>query len=66
MRIIGRVRNMSGVDVIITQTDIGLIRMLQANPDIVRSIEQDPQNPLNNLLWDLRQKSIILRERGLI
>lgn len=57
---------MSGVDVIITQTDIGLIRMLQANPDIVRSIEQDPQNPLNNLLWDLRQKSIILRERGLI
>ena len=57
---------MSGVDVIITQTDIGLIRMLQANPDIVRSIEQDPQNPLNSLLWDLRQKSIILRERGLI
>lgn len=57
---------MNGVDVIITQVDIGLIRMLQANPDIVRSIEQDPQNPLNNLLWDLRQKSIILRERGLI
>lgn len=57
---------MSGVNIIITQVDIGLIRMLQANPDIVRSIEQDPQNPLNNLLWDLRQKSIILRERGLI
>lgn len=57
---------MNGVDVIITQVDIGLIRMLQANPDIVRSIEQDPHNPLNGLLWDLRQKSIILRERGLI
>lgn len=57
---------MNGVDVIITQVDIGLIRMLQDNPDIVRSIEQDPHNPLNGLLWDLRRKSIILRERGLI
>lgn len=57
---------MNGVDVVITQVDIGLIRVLQASPDIVRNIECDPHHPLTRLLWDLRQKSIILREQGLI
>lgn len=57
---------MNDVDVIITQVDIELIRVLQASPDIIQNIERDPRHPLIRLLWDLRQKSIILRERGLI